>query len=545
MSTAAYPGSDAAVTPGPKARPAVPSAESEVAESLWTSLRYFNVYRLIVAALFLATAFVGPDPVDLGGTDRRLFAATAAAYLVSAIGFHIALVRAPRNFTLQVTLQVLADIVAITLLTYASGGFKSGLAVMLLISLAGAALVSGGLLTLFYAAVASIAVLVEQSVQVLVNDAGAGSFVQPALLAIGYFATASTTNRLAQRVIMNERVARQRAVELANQLRINALVIQDVQDGVLIVDGNGLVRQANRRVETMSGGANAELEPLGAYWPELAARLDAWRSGAGTSIETVASPDAGKPVRARFVDAGVRDGRVAVVFLEDLSKLEEQARQLKLAALGRLTANIAHEIRNPLSAITHAADLLREENRAPPRERLTRIIRDNAHRLDRMVRDIMELNRRDRAQREPIRLAGFLSTFVEEFAQAEKVPAEGIVVEMRVEPVVDFDRVHLNQVLWNLVRNAWRHSARSPGSVRIVVDRAGQRVELHVVDDGPGVPKDLVGQLFEPFFTTFSSGTGLGLYIARELCAANGVALDYVEGRAGADFRIQWQGQAA
>jgi len=550
MSTAAYPGtkparSDPAAIRAGQARSGYLGGEVEVAESLWTSLRYFNVYRLIVAALFLATAFVHPDLVDLGGTDRRLFAVTAAAYLLLAIGFHVALLRAPHNFTLQVTLQVLADIVAITLLMYASGGFKSGLAVMLLISLAGAALVSGGLLTLFYAAVASIAVLVEQGVQVLLHDAGVASFVQPALLAIGYFATASITNRLAQRVIMNERVARQRAVELANQLRINALVIQDVQDGVLVVDGNGLVRQANRRVEALAGRPNPELEQLAAYWPDLAAGLEGWRAGTGAAIETVVSPDAGKSLRARFVDAGVPDGRVTVVFLEDLSKLEEQARQLKLAALGRLTANIAHEIRNPLSAITHASDLLREENRAPPRERLTRIIRDNAHRLDRMVRDIMELNRRDRAQREPIRLAGFLATFVEEFAQAEQVPSDGIAIETRVEPVLEFDRVHLNQVLWNLVRNAWRHSAKSSGSVRILVDRAGARLELHVLDDGPGVAKDLIGQLFEPFFTTFSSGTGLGLYIARELCAANGVALDYVDGKKGADFRIQWQGPPA
>ncbi|MCX7892382.1 MAG: ATP-binding protein [Burkholderiales bacterium] len=543
MSTAAFPRSD--VTAIGVARGSGGPGPGEVPESFWTSLKYFNVYRLIVAALFLATAFVHPDLLDLGGADRRLFAVTAAAYLAVAAGFHLALLRAPRNFTFQVTAQVMADIAAIAVLMYASGGFKSGLAVMLLISLAGAALVSGGLLTLFYAAVASIAVLVEQALQVLVHDASTANFVQPGLLAIGYFATASITNRLAQRVILNERVARQRAAELANQLRINDLVIQDVQDGVLVVDGNGLVRQANRRAEALAGRGGAELEQLDGYWPELAVSLDAWRGGTGASVATVTTPGAGGPVRARFTDAGVQGGCITVVFLEDLSKLEEQARQLKLAALGRLTANIAHEIRNPLSAITHAADLLREENRAPPRERLTRIIRDNAYRLDRMVRDIMELNRRDRAHREPIRLAGFLATFVDEFAQAERVPAEGIVLECRSEPVLEFDRVHLNQVLWNLVRNAWRHSSKSPGCVRIVVDRTGARAELHVVDDGPGVPRELVPQLFEPFFTTFSSGTGLGLYIARELCAANGVALDYVVRDRGADFRIQWQGQPA
>jgi two-component system, NtrC family, sensor histidine kinase PilS len=292
MSTAAYPGtkperSDPVAIRVGQARSGYLGGDVEVGESLWTSLRYFNVYRLIVAALFLATAFVHPDLVDLGGTDRRLFAVTAAAYLLLAIGFHVALIRAPHNFTLQVTLQVLADIVAITLLMYASGGFRSGLAVMLLISLAGAALVSGGLLTLFYAAVASIAVLVEQGVQVLLHDAGVASFIQPALLAIGYFATASITNRLAQRVIMNERVARQRAVELANQLRINSLVIQDVQDGVLVVDGHGLVRQANRRVEALAGRLNPELEQLAAYWPDLAAGLEGWRAGTCAAIETM------------------------------------------------------------------------------------------------------------------------------------------------------------------------------------------------------------------------------------------------------------------
>jgi two-component system sensor histidine kinase PilS (NtrC family) len=259
----------------------------------------------------------------------------------------------------------------------------------------------------------------------------------------------------------------------------------------------------------------------------------------------VRSPEGARPVRARFVDAGVAGAGLTLVFLEDLSDLEEQSRQLKLAALGRLTANIAHEIRNPLSAITHAGDLLAEENRAAPRERLIRIIRDNAQRLDRMVADVLELNRRDRLTPEPIRLGTFLAAFAEDFAQSEEIPREGLRLVCEGDPVVQFDRVHLHQVIWNLARNAWRHSRREAGSVTMQVRRAGQRLELHVLDDGPGVPAELQGQLFEPFFTTFSSGTGLGLYIARELCVANGAALDYLARGPGADFRIQWQGAAA
>jgi two-component system sensor histidine kinase PilS (NtrC family) len=538
MTTAVFSGSEDA------GRGVEPPPDAEVPASFWTSLRFFNAYRLIVASLFIAAALVHPAVLDLAGRGLDRFRAIAWTYLALAIVYQLALRRSPHAFPVQLTLHVLTDIVAITLLMDASGGFKSGVGVMLLISLAGAALVASAALTLLYAAVASIAVLLVQGLQVVADDAAVATLLQPGLLSIGFFATATLTNRLAQRVIMNERVARQRAVDLANQLRVSDLVIQDVQDGVLVVDGNGLVRQANRRVEALTGRPGPDLDQLEHYWPDLARELERWRREGPKAVQPVRSPEGGKPVRARFADAGVAGAGLTLVFLEDLSELEEQSRQLKLAALGRLTANIAHEIRNPLSAITHAGDLLAEENRAAPRERLIRIIRDNAQRLDRMVADVLEINRRDRLAPEPIRLSAFLGAFADDFAQSEEIPRAGLLIACEGDPVVQFDRVHLHQVVWNLARNAWRHSRQQTGSVAMQVRRAGQRLELHVMDDGPGVAAEVQPQLFEPFFTTFSSGTGLGLYIARELCVANGATLDYLARGPGADFRIQWQGAA-
>ena len=227
--------------------------------------------------------------------------------------------------------------------------------------------------------------------------------------------------------------------------------------------------------------------------------------------------------------------------------MQEQAQQLKLAALGRLTANIAHEIRNPLSAISHASELLLEEQCDPPQERLLHIIQDNSKRLDRMVRDVLELTRRDRVRPETIQLAAFLPAFVEEFAQNERVPAKSFALELGEAGDILFDRIHLQQVLWNLLRNAWRHSRQHAASVRVAVRRYANRVELHVIDDGEGVPTHLRQQLFEPFFTTYSGGTGLGLYIAREMCAANGAILEYAEQQAGggADFRMVCGGRSA
>ena len=512
-----------------------------VADSFWVSLKYFNFYRIAVAAVFLLALVIYGNTLNLGSHDPALFIYTGILYLALAVVFHVALRKLPAYFNVQLTLHVVFDIVALILLMNASGGIRSGLGVMLLISLAGAALVSRGTLMLFYAALASIAALLEQSYWVLVHDSSTADFLQPGLLSIGYFATALITNQLAQRVIMNERVARQRGADLANQLRINRLVIQDVQDGVLVVDANGLVHQHNRQVSALLGRQAPELGQIEEYSEDLAQKLAAWRSSSGPSVLSVRFADSGRLVRVRFAAAGSAGSSFSLVFLEDLSRLQEQAQQLKLAALGRLTANIAHEIRNPLSAITHAADLLQEESREPQKERLAQIIRDNAQRLDRMVRDVLELSRRDRIQPETLHVRQFLITFLNEFAQNEEVPRTSFGVEVTDDLVMEFDRVHLNQVLWNLLRNAWRHCRKQPGSVRLQSFLRGNRIELHIIDDGEGVPREFQAQLFEPFFTTFSSGTGLGLYIARELCAANGASLDYLDDNHGANFRILWQ----
>lgn len=519
----------------------VTSPDGDTSDTFWRSLRYFNAYRLAIAALFLLALIFYRDILALGSDNFRMFLYANAAWLGLAAAFHLVMRRWPNWFSAQLSAHVLTDVAVLVFLMHASGGIRSGLGVMLLISLAAAALVSRGTLLLFYAAVASIAVLLEQTYWVLVLDASTANYLQPGLLSIGYFATALITNQLALRVIRNERVARQRGADLADQLRINQLVIQDVQDGVMVVDANDLVRLHNPQVSTLLGRAAPELDQVSRYSEELAWRLAEWRSGEGQTSVTLRFPDSGRLVRARFVAAGVGGGSFALVFLEDLSKQQEHVQQLKLAALGRLTANIAHEIRNPLSAITHASDLLVEENRNDSRERLTRIIRDNAQRLDRMVKDILELSRRDRTRRESISLPTYLHSFIEEFAQIEGLSRSMFVIDAPEDVRVEFDRVHLHQILWNLVRNAWRHCLKTEASVRLSLQRRGARVELHVLDDGTGVPRDLQSQLFEPFFTTFSSGTGLGLYIARELCAANGASLEYLERHGGADFCIQWQ----
>ena len=520
--------------------PAQPFIE-RVPESFWVSLKYFNIYRITVVAVFLGTALTYHDELPLGQHSLSLFLYVCGVYLLAACVFQAAMFLLRERFNVQLSLHVFADIAAITVLMYASGGMKSGLGVMLLISLTGAALVAPRRLTYLYAALAAIAVLIEQGYWVLVFDVPTSNFLQPGLLSIGYFATAGITSQLAQRVVANENLARQRGRALRSQQRVNQLVLADMQDGVLVLDREGRVAQANPQGARLLGIERLAGADFGALLPEAAGRWSVWRRDAregGPAAPGVFDVSTrGRELRVRFIDAGTEE-EFTVAFIEDMTRLREQAQQLKLAALGRLTANIAHEIRNPLSAISHAAELLGEDQRSEDQARLTRIIRDNTLRLDRLVSDVLQLNRRDRVESEKIHLNVWLKGFLEEFARNESVAPECLELEVASGAWVRFDRGHLHQVLWNLLRNAARHATRAPGSVRFVVRTPANQVELNVIDDGLGVSKSNQGQLFEPFFTTFSAGTGLGLYLARELCAANGATLEYVDDTPGGHFRI-------
>ncbi len=503
-------------------------------ESFWISLRYFNIYRMVVAALFLGITLLFDDMLNLGSFQLNLFRLVSLVYLVGAVVFHSLLRNLRDLFNLQLSMHLGLDIVSITLLMYASGGIHSGLGVMLLIALTGAALVAPRLLALLYAALAAIALLLEQSYWVLRLEAPTQNFLQPGLLAIGCFASAGVTGWLAQRVAANESLARERGRALETQLRINQLVIADMRDGLLVLDREGRVAQYNPQAQRLLGAGALLGVELARLLPGFGERWRAWRAGDGAAA-SVELDLRGRGLRLRLMETGEE---LAVLFVEDTTRSREEAQRLKLAALGRLTANIAREIRNPLSAISHAAELLDEEGRGSDRDRLTRIIHDNTLRLERLVSDVLQLSRRDRATTDRVALGGWLAAFVEDFAANEAVPASRFGVEAPRELTIEFDREHLRQVLWNLLRNAVRHAPQNEGSVRIALHSYGDQVELNVIDSGPGVAPEIQGQLFEPFFTPESKGTGLGLYLARELCAANRAALEYVDDMQGAHFRV-------
>ncbi|MDD5250941.1 MAG: HAMP domain-containing sensor histidine kinase [Rhodocyclaceae bacterium] len=508
----------------------------QLPDTYWRSLRYFSVYRLIVAGLFFfAAAFYGGTP-NLGSEDIRLFRWVSTAYLLVATAILWSVVRARRAFNMQLTVQVAVDVVALTLLMYASGGAKSGIGVMMFVVLAGAGLVGQGRMTLFYAALATLAVLIEQAYHFIRFEADPGGFFRTGLTSIGFFGTAIAARLLARRIVANEALAWQRGVELTNQLQINQRVIRDMQDGVLVIDAEGRVRQHNPQAEVLLDVHPGEGADLATYSVALSEQFALWSKNPVETETYIHVAGSQRILRARLLPPG--EGERALIYLEDMGRVQQQAQQIKLAALGRLTANMAHEIRNPLSAISHAAELLVDEQRGDGQARLIRIIGDNTRRLNRLVAEVLELGRRDRAHVEPIRLAAYLQQFIDDFAVNDATVRERVVVAVDGDAMILFDRTHFHRVLWNLVVNALRHCSAVAGAVRLSAQRMAGGVELHVVDDGAGIGESLRGQVFEPFFTTHGSGTGLGLYIARELCEANGARIDLRENSPGAHFII-------
>lgn len=497
--------------------------ELDFDQARWTSLRFFNLFRLVVAGGFLVAGRL----IDLGGFAPGIFQLAAAAYLGATLllGFPDAARRLGLNRLVAV--QAIIDIAALSVFLWSSGGYRSGIPILMLVVLAGAGLVAAGRMVLFFAALATVAVLGENAWR-YIYDRGAGDFFAVGMLCIGFFTVAAVARLLALRARDNEELARQRGEALRRQQALNERIIHDLPDGVVVVADTGEVRQLNPRAAKMLGDGTVVGRRLTDIAPALV-QLAVDDNPVVVEVEA-------RALLCRAIGGAGEPGD-RLIYLQDFAQIQSQAQQLKLAALGRLTASIAHEIRNPLSAVTHAAELLAEEKRADMQARLIRIINDNSRRIEGLVRDVLALGRREQVLIEALPLRSFITGFLDEFSVHEESERRLFRVEIDDAETLALDRAHFNQILWNLAGNARRYCSGADGSIRFYTDDAERgRIALHVVDDGPGISPEMRGQIFEPFFTTHAKGTGLGLYIARELADANDARLELCENEPGGHF---------
>ena len=501
------------------------------------AIRIINVFRFFLSLIFVVFyAFADKLNLSDGSDNPSLFLSLAIAYALFSISLLVITRLKSSAVIFFHPLQIVIDILFIILMMYAAGGIQSGLGLLLIVTIVTASLVSNGRLALFYAAVATIGLLLEQSYRIVGWSLPISSYTQSVMLSLSCFATAWLAYSLAKRILLSETLASSRGVDLENLAQVNALITQQMQDGVLVVDENLNIRHYNSQAKQLLALEENSGTDLGLreHAPTIANLLMYWTDG-NDEHKNLIIPVSNRELNLRIEPINQENRKLgAVIFIQDWSKIQSAAQQAKLAALGRLTANIAHEIRNPLSAISHANQLLQEEeNLSKGNARLLEIIEDNIQRINQIVKDVLELNRRDRTHQEKIALNQFIVDFHTQFCAIEKIPAAYFTLELcPTQDKITFDRRHLTQILWNLCKNGWEHSRKEIGSLhlnctRILKSTSTSKTGLHieVTDDGAGIAEQDRSKLFEPFYTTKTTGNGLGLYISRELAEANNALL--------------------
>jgi len=494
----------------------------------WLMLKIFFIYRFISASLFVMLFFFRFGPSALGTHDAQLYQFTSLGYL------GISLLNAPFIFRRLAAYNQLAqlfiftDIVFITILMHASGGVTSGVGGLLAISIAAAGLLIGGRCALLFAALASLAVLAEQVYAMQTHSFDMGSLNYSGLLGISFFAIALIALILAQRVEQSASLARRHAQTIVRLEELNRYIIQHLQSGIMIVDERQFIVLSNYSALRLLGIQQAPTH-LADVSSHLQQAFMLWTHQPEQDFAIIGLPQ-GQEIQVRFSWLSIETERLHLLLFEDISLHNQRLQQSKLASLGRLTASIAHEIRNPLSAISHANQLLSESPSLQADDvRLTCIIQTHCQRVNNIIEDILKLSRRHPSQKQKIVLDDWLPAYVQE--QRPNTGWQGaFALQFKQQDLnVWMDPGHLKQILDNLCSNALKYGRPELGPIRLEADREGDQPCIRVIDHGPGIEQDGLAHLFEPFFTTSRQGTGLGLYISRELAQLNQAELSYAK----------------
>ncbi len=528
------------------ADPAV--SEQNIDESIaWRGLRLYAIYRLLLAIVLFGLFYFKSGAAFLAAHAPIFYNVTIQAYCIfAAVCLVIALFRG-LPFYFFLTAQLMVDIVVLTALIHFSGGLDTGLGLLLSIVVMIGSLFSTGKLSFFYAALATIALFAEVSYGQL-EAAGDPSYYRAGILGVMFFATALLTQILSKRVQRSENLMYQHASDASKVTALNQLIVDRLQVGVVTVDKKDNVYSINQSARTMLGVlakravSGAHLSTLA---PKLLSQLTQWRrSNDQRVLYTFESKHNTTQIMPNMTPLSNGD---VVIFLDDLSVMTEQAQQMKMASLGRMAASIAHEIRNPLGAISHATELLDEAGDFNAENKnLLQIIDRHCGRVNGVIDAVLQLSRNKVLNKESFVLASWLEKFVDEFCESEGIDRALIILTVGAPLIqISFDKAQLRQIMWNLCSNAWHYSNSENESSQVLIrlqqvtDNINEeKATIDVIDNGPGVSPTALPQLFEPFNTERTGGVGLGLHLAREMAHANSALLYYVEESKRTCFRV-------
>jgi two-component system, NtrC family, sensor histidine kinase PilS len=510
----------------------------------WNELILLSLFRLFQASVFLILMMLGTNLLPQHPSFPLRIA--ALVYLLGALLLWLSARRTPSHITAQILTGATLDLSIAALSLHFFGGPASGAGALMLITVALTALLLPARLAAFVAAMAALVAVGEVAVSIWLLGDQSRNWAQSGGYGLGFFIVTGLIYWLGRRTQESRALAEQRGQDLLSLAEVNELIIQRMRTGVLVVDLSGEVERYNESAWYLLGMPNPRERNLSIFARPLQVRLREWlinkRHDPAPLTVTTGVPQ----VIPRFTRIGSGTDVRVLIFLEDETQLSKRAEELTLTSLGRLSASIAHEVRNPLGAISNAAQLLAESEQLPDMDRtLVDIITSQCKRMNGVVENVLQLSRRERSRPEDVLLKTWLEEFVRDFKQS--LPARHAAIRTYIERDdlrAMIDPSQLTQACWNLLRNAVAYGVRPDAEQDVIVrvrsggDQLGAMIEI--IDRGPGIPEKLQANLFQPFFTTRADGTGLGLYICKELLEANQASIEYVNvPTGGACFRIR------
>lgn len=497
------------------------------AKQAWQLLTVYYIYRFILSCSFALLFFRRIGPSLLGAFDRHLYAFSCVAYLLLTVILGLFIFWRILRYSIVAQLLIFTDIIVLTLLMHASGGISSGIGILLAISIAAGGLLIGGRCALVFAAIASLAILAAEMYAAQNHLFNQTNFTYAGMLGASYFAIALLSVVLARRSEQMVQLANQQQDTIMQLEELNKYIIQHLQSGIIITDEEETIHVANQAALRL---ANIALIPHKLRWvsENLSKAFKQWLNTPEQNVSMLQlTGDA--ELQCRFISLPAHQHVYYMIVLEDIALYNQRLQQSKLASLGRLTASIAHEIRNPLGAISHAGQLLSEGPQLTEQDlRLTKIITSNSNRVNRIIVDILNLSKRTDSTREKLDLIRWLQDYLDNY-YVEHTDIKGkFKLSLGSAPTwVFIDPGHLKQIMDNLCQNALRYGQPERGDILIRLQNSPYGPCIEVLDNGSGIPSEHLKQLFEPFFTTSASGTGLGLYISKELAELNQAKLSY------------------
>jgi two-component system sensor histidine kinase PilS (NtrC family) len=528
--------------------PFVPAFTPAPTDLAWRVIGLVNLYRLLVPPSLYAIYAFGGAGATLGSTSTSLFLWTCVVYFAAGVAIVIGGRRLMPNLRATTFVHAMVDAVSISLLMYSSAGVASGLGILFVVPVGAMALLADSRDAFVLAALATLALFTQQIGSHLLGYAEYNEYPQAGMFGAIVFLVALLAWPVARRLRDSEATVRRQQVDLANMAQLSQYIVQNLRESIVVVDHENRIRLINESAALMLGDRSAYPGALlGEASPQLLYLLETWRQRSTTPAapaQTFVSADGGHVIQPHFAPLGGAEPTPVIVFLEDTELLASKIQQSKLAGLGRLSASIAHEIRNPVGAMSHAAQLLGESTSLSAEDRrLTEIIRTNGDRVREIIENVMSMARRENSRPERLVLAQWLNGFREEFAATMQIPTSRLAISTLLGDVeVQVDPSQLRQIVWNLCENAVKYGMREGAdTVELRVGRMAStaRPFLEVADRGAGIAVQHREKIFEPFFTGNEKGTGLGLFLARELAQTNGATLLYEPRTSGGSlFRI-------